>query len=323
MTGSTPDDPSNVYWWRPGKRPKRLTNLNPWAADRKLGGQEVIRYTGRDGLAIEALLIYPVDYQRAKRYPLIVLVHGGPESRRANGWLTYYSSPSQVLAGKGYFVFVPNYRSSTGYGLKFTEDHMGDAAGKEFDDIADGIDFLADSDLIDRDRVGLGGGSYGGYAAAWFATYYTQYVRAVCVFNGITDLVSKRGTTNIPYEELFVHSGKKLEEMWDFSLQRSPIYYAEQSETAVLILAGANDPRVHPSQGLELDRRLRMNGHPAVRHIRYPGEKHGNAKQPGRIDVLHRMLDWYDWYVMDARSIAGPMPPLDISDRYGLELPEE
>ena len=66
-----------------------------------------------------------------------------------------------------------------------------------------------------------------------------------------------------------------------------------------------------------------MNDHPAVRYVGYPGERHGNAKQPGRIDVLHRTIQWYDWYVMDAKLIDGPMPPLDISDRYGLDLKDE
>lgn len=127
--------------------------------------------------------------------------------------------------------------------------------------------------------------------------------------------------TNInPWEELYVHSGKKLEERWEFSLKRSPIYYAHQSKTAVLIAGGAADPRVHPSQSLEFYRRLKMNGHPAVRLVRYPGEGHGNQKQPGRIDVLYRHLQWYDWYVKDKKPLDGPMPPLDISDLYGLDL---
>jgi dipeptidyl aminopeptidase/acylaminoacyl peptidase len=323
MTASTPEDPSNVYLWTPGESPKRLTDLNPWITDRKLGGQEVVRYPARDGLEIEALLIYPAEYVAGTRYPLIVVVHGGPESHYSNEWQTNYSQPAQVYAGRGYLVFLPNYRSSTGYGVDFTRDHLGDPAGKEFDDIADGIDFLVDSDLADPDRVGLIGGSYGGYAAAWFSSYYTQYVRAVCMMVGISDLISKRGTTDIPYEELYVHSGDKLDNMWELSLKRSPVYYAHQSRTAVLILGGTNDTRVHPSQSLEYYRQLKMNNHPAVRLVRYPGEGHGNSKQPGRIDALHRAVQWCDWYVRDAKPLDGPMPPLDISENYGLELKDK
>ena len=80
---------------------------------------------------------------------------------------------------------------------------------------------------------------------------------------------------------------------------------------------------MHPSQSLEYYRQLKMNDHPAVRLVQYPGEGHGNAKQPGRIDVLYRTLQWCDWYVGDAKPLDGPMPPLDLSDSYGLELKEK
>jgi dipeptidyl aminopeptidase/acylaminoacyl peptidase len=194
-----------------------------------------------------------------------------------------------------------------------------DPAGKEFDDLADGIDYLVAEKSADKERVGMAGGSYGGYAAAWFATYYTEYVKAVCVFVGISNVISKRGTTDIAYEELYVHSGKSLEEQWQMNLERSPIYWAHQSKTATLIYGGAADPRVHPEQSLQLHRRMKMNDHPAVRLVQYPGEGHGNRKQVGRIDVLYRQIDWLDWYVKDLKPLNGPMPPLDISDKYGLD----
>ncbi len=320
FAGSSPDIPGDLYYWQVGKKIKRLTNLNPWLAERVLGKQEIVRFNARDGQEIEGLLIYPVDYKKGETYPLIVIVHGGPESHYSNGWLTRYAEPGQTLAGKGYLVYYPNYRASTGYGVDFAMAGYEDAAGTEFDDIADGIAYLVNQGMADGNRVGLGGGSYGGYAAGWFGTYYTKLVRAVCMFVGISDLVSKRGTTDIPYEELYVHSGKKLEEMWRQNLERSPIYWAHQSKTAFLIMGGADDPRVHPSQSMELFRRLKMNDHPAARLVQYPGEGHGNRKQPGQIDLIYRILDWYDWYVKDANPLDGPMPPLDISEKYGLNL---
>lgn len=321
FAGSAPTVPGDLFYWKPGKKPERLTTLNPWLADRELGAQKLIRYNSRDGAEIEGLLVLPVDYKEGEQYPLIVVVHGGPEGCYSNNWLGYYSSPAHVWAGKGYVVFFPNYRASTGYGVKFGLVGYKDAAGKEFDDIADGIDHLIKEGIADKDRVGLGGGSYGGYAAAWFASYYTKYVRAVCMFVGISDITSKRGTTDIPYEELYVHSGEPLEKMWEDSLKRSPIYWAHQSKTATLILGGADDPRVHPSQSMEFYRRLKMNNHPAVRLVQYPGEGHGNRKQPGRIDVLYRIIQWYDWYVKDKNPMdPKKLPPLDISENYGLEL---
>ena len=319
LIGTTPQVPADIFYWQPAQPVKRLTHLNDWLNDRSLGKQEAIRYPARDELEIEGILILPVDYRSGQRYPLAVMVHGGPESHYSQGWISRYGTPGQVLANKGYAVFFPNYRASTGYGVDFGRQGFGDPAGKEFDDIADGIDFLVKTGLADGERVGLGGGSYGGYAAAWFATYYTRYVRAVCMFVGISDLISKRNTTDIPYEELYVHSGQKLEEMWEISLKRSPIYWAQQSKTATLILGGKDDPRVHPGQSLELYRIMKMNRHPAVRLVQYPGEKHGNSKQPGMIDVLYRTLDWFDWYVRDKKPLDGPMPPLDLSALYGLD----
>lgn len=318
--GATPAHPEELFLWSPGTPPRRITTTNPWLAERSLATQSVIRYKARDGLEIEGLLLTPPGSAKGNRLPLVVAVHGGPESHYSNGWISSYGEPGQVLAGKGYAVFYPNYRASTGYGVDFAMEGFGDPAGKEFDDIADGMEHLVAEGIADRERIGLGGGSYGGYAAAWFATYYTRYVRAVVMFVGISDNISRHGTTDIPYEELYVHSGKPLEEMWDLQLKRSPIYWARQSSTATLICGGADDTRVHPSQSLELYRRMKMNNHPAVRLVQYPGEQHGNRKQPGRLDYLLRSLDWYDWYVRDAKPLTGPMPPLDISERYGLGL---
>ena len=320
FTANAPDVPGDLYLWKPGSQPKRLTNVNPWVADRALGKQGIVRYPARDGVEIEGILIYPVGYEAGKKYPLAVIVHGGPESNYSNGWVTRYSEPAQTLAGGGYAVLLPNYRASTGYGLEFALAGYNDAAGKEFDDIADGIDYLVSTGIADAARVGLMGGSYGGYAAAWFASYYTSKVKAVCMFVGISDITSKRLTTDIPFEELYVHSGKKIEEMWQQSIERSPIYWAHQSRTAVLILGGAADQRVHPSQSIEFYRILTMHDHPAVRLVQYPGEGHGNAKQPGRADSMHRMIEWLDWYVKDARPLDGAMPPIDLSDRYGVKL---
>ncbi len=319
FTGSTPTDPSNIYSWNGKDELIKITDINPELANKQLGEQEVIRFEARDGLEVEGLLIKPVGFDANKTYPIILFVHGGPESHHSNGWLSRYATPGQVMAGKGYMAAYINYRASTGYGVDFGMEGFMDPAGKEFDDLADAIEYLIKEKGADRERVGMAGGSYGGYASAWFATYYTDYVKAVGMFVGISNIISKRGTTDIPYEELYVHSGKPLEEQWQMNLERSPVYYAHKSKTATLIYGGAADPRVHPTQSYELYRRMKMNGHPAVRLVQYPGEGHGNRKQVGQIDVLYRQLAWLDWYVRDLKPLDGPMPPLDISDQYGLD----
>lgn len=319
FSASTPNDPGNLYHWNGKKEIVKLTDVNPDLAEKSLGKQELIQYMARDGAEIEGLMIHPVDYDKSKNYPLIVYVHGGPESHHSNGWLSRYSTPAQVMAGKGYLVLYLNYRASTGYGVDFAMEGFMDPAGTEFDDIADAIEWAVKEKGADPDRVGMAGGSYGGYASGWFATYYTKYVKAVCMFVGISNNISKRGTTDIAYEELYVHSGKNLEEQWQLSLERSPVYWAHQSKTATLIYGGAADTRVHPSQSFELYRRMKMNDHPAVRLVQYPGEGHGNRNQVGQIDVLYRQMEWLDWYVKDLHPLDGPMPRLDLSDRYGLD----
>lgn len=319
FTANTPSDPGNIYLWDGKKKLEKISDVNPQLASKTLAKQEVFQYPARDGEQIDGVILYPVGYKKTKKYPLIVYVHGGPESHHSNGWLSRYATPGQVMANNGYIVVYLNYRASTGYGVEFAMEGFMDPAGKEFDDIADAMEYLIKEKGADRERIGMAGGSYGGYASGWFATYYTDYVKAVCDFVGISNIISKKGTTDIAYEELYVHSGEPLEKQWKMNLERSPIYWAHQSKTATLIYGGANDTRVHPSQSMELYRRMKMNDHPAVRLVQYPGEGHGNRKQVGQIDVLYRQIEWLDWYVKDLNPLNGPMPRLDVSERYGLD----
>jgi dipeptidyl aminopeptidase/acylaminoacyl peptidase len=159
FTGSTPDDYVNIYKWNGMDDIIRITDINPQLEGKALGKQVVVQYNARDGQEIEGLLIYPVGYESGKKYPLVVCVHGGPESHHSNAWLSRYSTPGQVMAGKGYMVLYLNYRASTGYGVDFAMEGFMDPAGKEFDDIADGIEYLINEKGADSERVGLAGGS--------------------------------------------------------------------------------------------------------------------------------------------------------------------
>jgi len=114
FTGNTPTDPSNIYTWDGGVDLNKVTDLNPQLSKTTFGKQEVIRFKARDGKEIEGLLMKPVGYTSSEKYPLILYVHGGPESHHSNGWLSRYSTPGQVMAGKGYMVAYLNYRASTG-----------------------------------------------------------------------------------------------------------------------------------------------------------------------------------------------------------------
>lgn len=310
FVGQSNHRPSDVFAMKHGDAvPKRLTNVNPWLAERKLAVQEVVMYKARDGLELEGILFRPLDEVKGQRYPLILVVHGGPEARYANGWLTSYSNPGQVAAARGFAVFYPNYRGSTGRGVAFSKLSQSDPAGKEFDDCVDAVDHLIAAGLVDKTKVGITGGSYGGYATAWGATYYSERFAAGVMFVGISDKIAKFGTTDIPQEESLVHALHYPWDDWQKFLARSPIYYAQKNRTPLLILGGTDDPRVHPSQSLILYRYLKTVNHAPVRLVRYPGEQHGNRRAASRLDYSLRMMKWMEHYL---KGPGGAAPPPDV-----------
>jgi dipeptidyl aminopeptidase/acylaminoacyl peptidase len=229
-----------------------------------------------------------------------MLVHGGPEAHRRHGWLTSYSRPGQVLAARGFAVLYPNYRGSTGRGVEFSKLGQEDAAGAEFDDLVDGVDHLIAAGLVDPDRVGVSGGSYGGYATAWLATRYSERFAAGVMFVGISNVISKTFTTDIPEEEYLVHALERPWDDWQGYLERSPIYWSGESETPLLILHGEADPRVSVTQSEEMYRALKIHGNTPVRLVLYPGEGHGNRRAASRYDVMLRLLRWMEHYLMPA-----------------------
>jgi dipeptidyl aminopeptidase/acylaminoacyl peptidase len=313
--GSSPNHPAEVYSFDGETHQfKRLTHSNKWLDKKSFGKQEIVRYKARDGETIEGILVRPVNQQDQTKYPLIVTVHGGPEAHVQNGWVTSYSNPGQIAAGRGFAVFYPNYRGSTGRGVAFAKAHQSDYGGREFDDIIDGIDYLIKMGLVDETKVGITGGSYGGFATAWCSTYHTKRFAAGVMFVGISNMISKSGTTDIPEEMFLVHARKRIWDDWQFFLERSPIYYAQQARTPLLILHGKNDPRVHPSQSLELYRNLKILGNTPVRLVLYPGEGHGNRLAAARLDYSLRLMQWMQHYLQRSGGDP-PSPEID----YGIK----
>jgi dipeptidyl aminopeptidase/acylaminoacyl peptidase len=310
FVGDSPQHPREVFYMgRRDKEPKRMTNSNDWLVNVKLADQEVVTWEARDGMELEGVLIKPLNYQEGQRYPLITDVHGGPEAHENNGWKTGYSTLGQVAAAYGYAVFYPNYRGSTGYGVEFAKSSQADPAGKEFDDIVDGVKHLVKSGIADEDKVGVTGGSYGGYATGWLTTKYSDQFAAGVMFVGISNKVSKVGTTDIPDEEYYVHARKRPWDNWQFFLERSPIYHAENSNTPLLIMHGEEDPRVNVGQSHEMYRHLKLRGNAPVRLVLYPGEGHGNRNATARYDYNLRSLRWFNHYLMGE---GGDKPPTEI-----------
>lgn len=292
----------------------RWTTVNPGLEERAFGAQKVVRIRTSDGVPIEGVLVLPVGYEEGRRYPLVIVAHGGPESHFSNGWLTTYSTWGHLLAARGIVSWYPNYRSSTGYGVAFCKRDHGDPMGKEFQDHLDAVDHFVAQGLVDRDRVGVGGGSYGGYTAAWAATRHSERFAAAVSFVPFVDIRTKWLTTDIPTEFYYVH----YQEKWPWQqpgllADRSPLSWADRCTTPTLLLGGTKDPRVHPSQPFMLYRAIKYATDAKVRYVQYEGEGHGNRLNVNRMDYCLRTLRWFEHYLKgdgDRRSKA--RPPLDL-----------
>jgi dipeptidyl aminopeptidase/acylaminoacyl peptidase len=316
LSAHAPSHPREVFRMEARRAPQRLTVSNPWLDDVTLARQEVVRYRARDGLELEGLLIHPLQRAEGARVPLILGVHGGPEAHYSNGWLSTYSQPGQAAAARGYAVFYPNYRASTGRGVAFSKLNHGRPAAAEFDDLVDGVDHLVSVGLVDPDRVGITGGSYGGYASAWGATRYSERFAAAVMFVGISDKISMLGTSDIPTELYHAHYQTWPWQDWGLYREASPIFHAANSRTPTLILHGEADPRVDRSQSMILYRYLKLLGKAPVRLVLYPGEGHGNQRAASRWDYTLRLMRWMDHYL---RGTGGAPPAYPVDARAAWE----
>jgi len=297
---NTAQHPSELYKGqvRDGKL-ERLTHHNTWLDELELAEQETIVWRGADGWQIEGVLIHPLHEDPSVRYPLAILPHGGPEGISFDGWTTRPLYPAQVLAGQGYAVLMPNYRGSGGRGVAFAKGDHRDLGGKEFQDVLAGIDYLAEQGLIDPERVGMSGTSYGGYFSALAATKYSDRFKAAIPFAGISNWVSFTGTTDIPYEMSIVHWDTWWFEDPGLAWDRSPLAHVNNSQTATLIGHGLADERVYPGQSIELYTALRIKGVP-TELVLYPREPHGLRERQHELDFMRRILAWFDTYLKGA-----------------------
>ncbi|WP_265587358.1 alpha/beta hydrolase family protein [Sphingomicrobium arenosum] len=315
VRASSPTHPSELFSLTRSSF-TRWTNSNDWLGEIDFGAQRAYTYTARDGQQVEGVLVEPVGGAPAGGAPLILDVHGGPEAHESNGWVTNYGGPGQVAAGKGYAVFLPNYRGSTGYGTAFSKQHQGNYTDPEFTDLVDAKRALVADGIADGDRTGITGGSYGGYASAWGATHDSAEYAASVMFVGISNQISKFGTTDIPYEMYNVHSRAWPWDDWQKMLEVSPIYHVDKARTPILIMHGEEDTRVSPSQSYELYRSIKVRQPDTpVRLVLFPGEGHGNRLAAAKYDYNLRMMRWFDTYLMTGDRDA-PLPASRV------ELPE-
>ncbi|MFQ5527702.1 MAG: S9 family peptidase [Thermoanaerobaculia bacterium] len=293
----SPAHPSELYAGIPGPESlERRSRHNSALASVELARQEVIQWKGAESWDIRGVLTYPLGYEAGQRYPLVLQVHGGPEGVSLNGWTTSPGYPVQLLAARGYMVLQPNYRGSSGRGVAFSKADHDDLGGAEFEDILAGVDALVERGLVDGERVGTGGWSYGGYMSAWAATRHTERFQASVVAAGLTNWISFTGSTDIPNEMSIVHWNQWWFDHPELHWERSPIAHINQAQTPTLVVTGAKDERVHPEQAMELHTALRIKGVP-TQMVFYPRQPHGLRERAHQLDFIDRTLGWFDKYL--------------------------
>lgn len=286
---SAPGNVSDIFAFNLKNRQEtEITKINQ-SVQRQLSQPEPVWYPSGDGLNIHGWLMRPVDFDAQKKYPLIVQIHGGPYWNYGNRWEFEF----QLLCARGYAVFFCNPRVSTGYGQEFaTKDHGRWGEG-DMADILTGVNHILRHAWIDSTRMGITGGSYGGYLTNWIISHTNRFKAAVTQ-RSLTHLWSFYGTTDIQnfIEFEFGLPWKNKEELW----KRSPIAYTEAIQTPLLILHSELDFRVPISQAEELYLLLKRQGKEVV-FVRYPDEGHelSRSGQPiHRVDRLNRIADWFD-----------------------------
>ncbi|MEE3302630.1 MAG: S9 family peptidase [Candidatus Neomarinimicrobiota bacterium] len=278
------------------KKMKRITFSNSSLTDIQLSKQETISWKARDGKTIEGVLTYPLVYRDGKRYPLILQIHGGPEGVSLDGWNTRATYPVQLLAANGYFVLEPNYRGSAGRGVAYSKLDHDDLGGEEFNDVLKGIDHLIKKGFVDKNQVGTGGWSYGGYFSALAATKHSNRFKASMVGAGLTNMISFMGTTDIPYEMSVVHWNQWWFDNQELHWDRSPLSHINKAGTPTLVIHGLRDERVHPEQGMQLWQALKIKN-VDTELVLYPREPHGIIERPHQLDYMERLINWYKKYV--------------------------
>jgi dipeptidyl aminopeptidase/acylaminoacyl peptidase len=256
-----------------------------------LSEPEEVTFRSFDGTEIQGWLMKPADWRDDRKYPLVLSIHGGP-----HGMYGYsFNSSFQVYAARGYGVLYLNPRGSSGYGQKFSDGTINEWGGGDYRDLMAGVDeALKRFPWIDRDRLAVTGGSYGGFMTNWIITQTNRFKAAVSVAS-ISNLISFYSTSL--YQDL-VHAefGGFPWDNYELLWQWSPIRYVRQAQTPTLFLHGEQDNDVHITQAEEMYMALKRRGVESVL-VRYPREGHGLREPKHRVDALERTLNWFDRYL--------------------------
>jgi dipeptidyl aminopeptidase/acylaminoacyl peptidase len=274
--------------------PKYLTDMASQYKEFQLTTREAVQWKSKDGTEIEGILIKPSGYDASRKYPLLVVIHGGPTGvdTAVPSADRYY--PIERFAAKGALILKVNYRGSAGYGEKFRALNVRNLGLGDYQDVISGVDALIAKGMVDKDRVGAMGWSQGGYISAFITTYSDRF-KAVSVGAGISDWATYYVNTDIhPFTRQYLKATP-----WDdpeIYRKTSPITYVNQAKTPTLIQHGDQDKRVPPPNAFELYQALKDRGVP-VKLILYKGFGHPINKPKQQRAVMEHNYDWFSKYI--------------------------
>jgi dipeptidyl aminopeptidase/acylaminoacyl peptidase len=271
-----------------------LTKINDaFISSFKLQTAEEVTWDGAAGAKVAGWIVKPANFNPRRKYPLVVLIHGGPQGAWNDNW-GYRWNP-QIYAGDGYVAFMPNPRGSTGYGQQFLADISGDWGGKVFTDISNGVAMMANQPYIDKNRIGAAGASYGGYMIDWIEGHNNdpRFTYKVLVsHDGVYNLTSMTGAT----EELWFTDWEFKGTPWtnkDVYERWSPHNFVQNFKTPVLIITNGLDYRVPEGEGLQFFTAVQRMGVES-KLVDFPDEGHWVTKPANSAFWHNTVLDWLD-----------------------------
>jgi dipeptidyl aminopeptidase/acylaminoacyl peptidase len=308
-----PVDPGATYLYdRATRRAEFLYRPRPWLKPASLAPMRPVTFAARDGLTIHAYLTTPTGIP-ARGLPTVLLVHGGPWARDAYG----YDPEAQLLANRGYAVLQVNYRGSTGYGKKFYNAAVHEFGRKMHDDLIDGVRWVVREGIADSARVGIYGGSYGGYATLVGVTFTPDVFRAAIDYVGPSSLITLIQSFPAywrPFLEgtWFRFVGDPVRDSTDLKA-RSPLFHAERIKTPLMVVQGANDPRVTKLESDQLVTALRDRG-VQVTYLVAENEGHGFLNADNRM-ALYRSMELFLAQHLGGRASPTTKPEIEATIR--------
>jgi dipeptidyl aminopeptidase/acylaminoacyl peptidase len=298
MTMQTPDEPVEAYVMPVASmKPVRVSAANVNLPKQPLGETRVIRWKAKDGKEIEGLLTLPVNYDKSKKYPLILNIHGGPAGAFNETFIGASGLyPIAAFAAHGWAVLRANPRGSTNYGLPFRAANVNDWGGGDFGDLMSGVDSVIQMGVADSNRLAVMGWSYGGYMTNWVITQTNRF-KCAAAGAGLSNLISMWGTNDIPSTLDDYFDGTWYEQP-DRYIKMSPLAHVGNVTTPELILHGEADIRVPTSQGYEMYHALKRKGVPAEMVV-YPRTPHGPQEPKFVLDIMQRHIAWVAKYLGD------------------------